>query len=104
MSSAVTFPRQSGNREPVTHGRDLEDIGLSLEVQRALRATGYLSLRGADVGAHFGVVSLQGRVPSYYVKQLAQATALGVPGVCGVHNELEVTPKTALVPRCPTLG
>jgi len=34
---------------------------------------------------------LKGRVPSYYLKQVAQQTALSVPNVDQVRNDLEVS-------------
>jgi osmotically-inducible protein OsmY len=38
------------------------------------------------------VVIVQGRVPSYYLKEAAQAAALGVLGVEQLRNDLEVVP------------
>ena len=37
-----------------------------------------------------GHVRLTGRVPSYYLKQLAQHITLQIEGVAGIHNELNV--------------
>jgi osmotically-inducible protein OsmY len=68
----------------------LEALHLAERVERALRATGYGLLRGIDVTVHVRLVILGGRVPSYYLKQVAQATALAVPGVERVRNDLEV--------------
>jgi osmotically-inducible protein OsmY len=70
--------------------QSLEDLHLAERVERALRATGYGPLRGIEVVAHVRVVTLAGRVPSYYLKQVAQAIALSVPGVDQVRNDLEV--------------
>jgi len=67
-----------------------EDFSLAERVERALRATGYGSLRAVLVSASAGVVILLGRVPSYYLKQIAQATALAVPGAHQIHNGLDV--------------
>ena len=36
------------------------------------------------------VVMLLGRVPSYYLKQIAQMTALTVPGTHQIDNRLDV--------------
>jgi osmotically-inducible protein OsmY len=68
----------------------LEAPGLAERVARALRATGYPALRAVEVSAHGGLIVLHGRVPSYYLKQLAQAGALTVPGVQELRNDLEV--------------
>lgn len=63
---------------------------LSADVQRELRATGYPALRGVNVVAISAVVLLQGRVPSYHMKQVAQATVMNLPGVREIRNELDV--------------
>jgi osmotically-inducible protein OsmY len=68
----------------------LEDLHLAERVQRALYARGYRQLRDIQVTAHARLVILRGRVPSYYLKQLAQDTALAVPGAHQVRNDLEV--------------
>jgi osmotically-inducible protein OsmY len=68
-----------------------EDLCLATRIERALRATGYGSLRGIEVTAHARLVSLRGRVPSYYLKQVAQTTALAVPGARQVRNDLDVS-------------
>jgi len=62
---------------------------LSEQIIQVLRGTGYLSLRDLDIFAAEGFVILRGRVPSYYLKQVAQATVLGLPGVDDVRNELD---------------
>jgi osmotically-inducible protein OsmY len=67
-----------------------EDLRLAARVERALRATGYGPLRGVEVTANARLVILGGRVPSYHLKQVAQATALGVPGARHVRNDLDV--------------
>jgi osmotically-inducible protein OsmY len=67
-----------------------EDLCLAEHVERALRATGYGPLRGIEVTVHARLVILGGRVPSYYLKQVAQTTALAVPGAHQVRNDLDV--------------
>jgi osmotically-inducible protein OsmY len=67
-----------------------EDRCLAERVERALRATGYGPLRDIRVAAHAGLVILGGRVPRYYLKQVAQVTALAVPGARQVRNDLDV--------------
>jgi osmotically-inducible protein OsmY len=69
-----------------------EDFFLAERVERALRASGYRALRDVDVTVHARLIILDGRVPSYYLKQVAQATALAVPGARHVHNGLDVIP------------
>ena len=72
--------------------QSLEDRRLAERVERALRATGYGALRGVEVSVNARVVVLLGRVPSYYLKQIAQATALAIPGTHQLHNDLDVIP------------
>ena len=67
-----------------------EDFGLAQRVVRALGATGYLPLRAVEVSVHGRVTFLQGQVPSYYLKQLAQVCALAVPGVQELRNDCQV--------------
>jgi osmotically-inducible protein OsmY len=66
----------------------LVNLDLAERVERALRATGYPPLRVVEVSVSGPLTILQGRVPSYYMKQLAQAAAMGVPGVRELRNEL----------------
>jgi len=67
-----------------------EDHGLAERIERALRATGYGALRTVRVSVNAGVVLLGGRVSSYYLKQVAQATALAVAGAHQIRNGLDV--------------
>jgi osmotically-inducible protein OsmY len=71
---------------------NLEDLRLAERIERALRATGYGTLRAIEVSVNARIVHLAGRVPSYYLKQIAQATALAVPGAHQIHNGLDVVP------------
>jgi osmotically-inducible protein OsmY len=70
--------------------QSMEDIRLAERVARALRADGQTTLRDIEVVVQAGLVILSGRVHSYYLKQLAQETALTVPGAHQVRNDLEV--------------
>jgi len=70
--------------------QSLQDLDLAESVERTLHATGYGHLRGIEVTVHGRLVILGGRVPSYYLKQIAQASALSVRGVDQVRNDLEV--------------
>ena len=70
--------------------QSLEDLGLAERIKGALDATGHGSLRGVEITVRAGAVLLEGRVPSYFLKQLAQETALAVPGAHQVRNDLEV--------------
>ena len=67
-----------------------DNSAIAARVEQALRATGYLALRALRVSAIASVVQLEGTVSTYHLKQLAQATALSVPGVREVRNEVDV--------------
>jgi osmotically-inducible protein OsmY len=56
-------------------------------VESALHAAGYGALRLIQIIVRGRLVTLRGRVPSYYLKQIALATARAVPGVHEVCNE-----------------
>lgn len=59
-------------------------------VQRQLAGSGHRELRTVRVTVDGRRVRLQGRVSSYYLKQVAQAAALSVKGVESIDNELIV--------------
>jgi hypothetical protein len=63
---------------------------LAERVERALRATGYAPLRAVDVSVSGQLVTLRGRVPSYYMKQIAQSVAVDVAAGQWLRNDLEV--------------
>ena len=59
-------------------------------VAARLRQSPYPSLRRISCGLGDAALILRGRVPSYYMKQVAQIIAVSVDGVSVVQNELEV--------------
>jgi osmotically-inducible protein OsmY len=61
------------------------------KVMGHLQNCGHESLRRLQVTESARTVTLQGSVPSYYLKQLAQSTALSVEGVARVVNETVVS-------------
>jgi hypothetical protein len=77
-------------------------LDLGTRIERALRATGYPPLRNVHILAAEGIAILRGTVPTYYMKQIAQAAVSGVPGVIDVHNELDVVPLDAFRNAGPT--
>jgi osmotically-inducible protein OsmY len=64
--------------------------------QQMLRQSSYFELRDVSCDFSGGILTLRGRVPSYHLKQLAQASVASVPGVVEVHNHVEV-----MSPRMP---
>lgn len=63
---------------------------LAEELEVALRQKGYSALRAVQLAIRGSMVVLRGTVPSYYLKQVAQATVLAHPEVETVQNELVV--------------
>lgn len=68
----------------------LEDLRLAERIACALHATGYGELRNIEVSVVGSIVRLVGRVPSYYLKQIAQEAALANSGPRQIHNGLNV--------------
>jgi osmotically-inducible protein OsmY len=77
------------NKEHWEHPQ-VDNEALVGQVQRAILGTGRGTLQRVAVLADAGHVVLCGRVPTYYMKQLAQQTAMDVPGVDRVENQLLV--------------
>lgn len=68
--------------QPVAELRD--------RVQARLKDSGYPTLSGVEVETHPEIVILSGRVPNFYLKQMAQSIAAQV--CCGqrIQNEMMV--------------
>jgi osmotically-inducible protein OsmY len=64
--------------------------------QAALRQSPYFELHNVSCDFSGGILTLHGRLPTYYLKQLAQASVAEVPGVIEVHNRVEVTAPRAI--------
>jgi osmotically-inducible protein OsmY len=87
MTKAPDIPEQAGGTELPNSP---ETVPTAEAVRVALDGTGYGWLRRVEISTEGGCVVLRGRVPSFYLKQLALGTVLAVPGVKGLRNELEV--------------
>jgi len=74
--------------------QSIEDLRLVERIKRALRATGYWPLCAIEVSANARVVRIAGRVPSYFLKQVAQETVLAAPGTHRIRNDLDVAQAT----------
>ena len=73
----------------VEHGVPYSTL-VTEKVAESFKASGYRTLTAVACHFHEGVVVLRGRVPSFYMKQLAQVLAGRVPGVDVVANRLRV--------------
>ena len=64
---------------------------VSHSAQRLLHASAYRSLRQLRCDYRDGVLTIQGEVPTFFLKQVAQTIAAGVEGVQSVANRTHVT-------------
>jgi hypothetical protein len=71
---------------PLDPGPDLE---LENRVRLYLSHAGHRPVQALTVEAHNGVITLRGRVPSYYARQLAIACAQRVAGVRQVNDQIK---------------
>jgi osmotically-inducible protein OsmY len=71
---------------PVSHGCKIVE-----QAQERLRAVPDISFRDLRCEYRDGLLVLQGRVGTYYEKQLAQEAVAKLEGVAQVVNQLEVT-------------
>ncbi len=89
----LTLPARDGQESDAVQGmasplgESQEDLRLAERVARTPRATGYGPLRDLKVAVRARLAVLGGQVPNYYLKQVAQATALAVPGVERIRND-----------------
>ncbi len=92
----LTLPSRQPNGEDAIRtitralAQSLEDLRLAERIQQVLQGTGYPSLRAVAITVRGRLVTLQGCVPSYYMKQLAQEYVLTISGIRGLCNELTV--------------
>ena len=68
----------------------LQGTEIVTRVRQALRKLSYNQLDGVDCLVANGQVTLSGILRSYYLKQIAQAIAMRVPGVQQVENRIQV--------------
>ncbi|MDB5389868.1 MAG: hypothetical protein JWM11_5514 [Planctomycetaceae bacterium] len=60
------------------------------QIRSALHRAGYIHLRHLNVRVDGRNVRMDGRLPSYFLKQIAQQTVLKIPGVCVFCDEINV--------------
>jgi hypothetical protein len=85
--------KPSAHQEPEAAMSTATDPTLLIETEalNRLRSRPYRALERVSCEYREGTLTLRGRVPSYYLKQLAQAALAGLVGV-RVANHLEVEP------------
>jgi hypothetical protein len=62
------------------------DAALDRQIRRALTDSSYRALHFVDSHCHEGLVTLHGRVPSYFLKQMAQEIAGRMRGLQWIVN------------------
>lgn len=67
------------------------DEQLQIEVERLLHESGQLGLWNVTVTLSEGHATLRGRVPTYFLKQMAQAAVREAEGVMSVSDDLVVS-------------
>ncbi len=84
-----------------TEARQQEKDSKKVEalVAAKLRKRGYPALEAVQCRFHEGVLVLHGRVPTYYLKQVAQQAAAEVVDVEQIDNRLEVYNSPVRRPR-----
>jgi osmotically-inducible protein OsmY len=80
-------------KEPVSSGQNAlaRDLSVAELAESCLRANAYLALKDISCCHEQGTLVLRGRLPTYYLKQVASAVVSGVPGVQRVVNLIDVT-------------
>lgn len=81
---------------PVRHPQRAALPSLADAVQKQLRESPYFALRSLRCHAEGESLVLEGRVGSYYLKQLASAVAQRVSEGCLIDNRLEVVTGTSV--------
>jgi hypothetical protein len=76
--------------ESTDHGRGVSESVL-LSAHRRLQATGRQGLRSVECQWQDGTLVLRGKVPTYYLKQLAQSLFVADPEIETVENQIVVS-------------
>ena len=71
-------------------GLSKEKQTVQVEAQSRLRKSGYRELHLISCDFHEGVLTLRGRISSFYLKQVAQELIRRLDGAEEVNNRLEV--------------
>lgn len=87
MMSASEFDGSFGNRQDGTCDRDRQIIEA---VRQALHATGYQQFQRLQVYYEHGRITLQGDLPTYYLKQVAQTVVMSISAVRDIDNDIQI--------------
>ena len=70
--------------------RPLHDKTITRRAQQRLRDSSFVSVRRLTCDVHEGMLTLRGRVPSFYTKQVALSLVAEVEGVEEITDRVEV--------------
>jgi hypothetical protein len=86
----IAASTSSNATQPAPGRRGPEDDGLRTAALKVIRSSGYPSLRRLRCEVADAVAIIQGVLPSYYLKQMAQAILQRLDGIRNVVNLVEV--------------
>jgi osmotically-inducible protein OsmY len=78
--------------EPLDRACSTPGADIAERAESCLRCNSYLALQNVCCEYRDGILTLRGRLPTYYLKQMAQAAVARVEGLGRIVNEIEVTP------------
>jgi osmotically-inducible protein OsmY len=73
-----------------TRARPGPEESIAARAERRLRGNVYLALKKISCEYGGGVLTLRGRLPSFYLKQMAQEAVSDTVGVERIDNQIEV--------------
>lgn len=85
--------RAVSSLRPVSRDSRGDSLSVAAEAQRRLQQSSYPSHRRLECRFHGGVLTIQGRVPSFYLRQVAWALVTGVRGIDEFVDQMEVDQK-----------
>ena len=85
---------------PATHERNRvgDSFGVEAAAKARLRQSSYQAIRSVSCEFDGRILTLSGRVPSYYLKQIAQTVAGRIEEVEQINNRLEVVVPSTWLP------
>jgi hypothetical protein len=86
----LTIRHPTSETDSQSNGIGPAKTGVEATAEARLRQASYVALHHVSCRLHDGVLTLRGRVPSYYLKQIAQTLLYSIEGVLKINNELDV--------------
>ncbi|HEV3339332.1 MAG TPA: BON domain-containing protein [Pirellulales bacterium] len=72
------------------HQRPLNDALIAHRARQTLRSSSFVSLRRLTCDVHEGMLTLRGRLPSFYARQIALSLMADIEGVEEITDRVEV--------------